>query len=108
VLIDLLLLSVSGGIYSVPLYALIQCRSKPTHRARMIAANNILNSLFMIVSSLMALVLTALHFTIPELYLTTAVLNGVVTVALFVAVPEFFTRFKAWIGGAAGKKTGNP
>ncbi|CAB3791528.1 Lysophospholipid transporter LplT [Pararobbsia alpina] len=107
VLIDLLLLSVSGGIYSVPLYALIQHRSKVTHRARMIAANNILNSLFMIVSSLMALALTALHFTIPELYLTTAVLNVVVTSGLFIAVPEFLTRFKAWIGGAADKKTGN-
>ncbi len=103
VLADLLLLSMSGGIYSVPLYALIQHRSKPTHRARMIAANNILNSLFMIVSSLMALALTALHFT---LYLTTAVLNLVVTAALFAAVPEFLTRFKAWIGAASGKKTG--
>jgi MFS family permease len=106
VLADLLLLSVSGGIYSVPLYALIQQRSKPTHRARMIAANNILNSLFMIVSSLMALALTALHFTIPELYLTTAVLNLVVTAALFAAVPEFLTRFKAWIAAASDKKTG--
>jgi MFS family permease len=106
VLIDLLLLSVSGGIYSVPLYALIQSRSKPTHRARMIAANNILNSLFMIVSSLMALALTAIHFTIPELYLTTAVLNVVVTTALFVAVPEFLSRFRAWISGAVSRKTG--
>jgi MFS family permease len=106
VLFDLLLLSVSGGIYSVPLYALIQSRSQPTHRARMIAANNILNSLFMIVSSLMALALTALHFTIPELYLSTAVLNVIVTATLFLAVPEFLTRFKAWISGAAGKSTG--
>jgi MFS family permease len=102
VLIDLLLLSVAGGIYSVPLYALIQSRSQPTHRARIIAANNILNSLFMIVSSLMALALSAFHFTIPEIYLTTAVLNAIVTAALFVAVPEFITRFKAWITGKAG------
>ena len=47
-----------GGFYSVPLYALIQSRSQPTHRARIIAANNILNSLFMIVSALMAMALT--------------------------------------------------
>jgi MFS family permease len=107
VLIDLLMLSVSGGIYSVPLYALIQCRSKPTHRARMIAANNILNSLFMIVSSLMALALTAIHFTIPELYLSTAVLNVIVTAALFVAVPEFLKRFRLWISTRAGRKTGD-
>ncbi|CAM2156090.1 MFS transporter [Pararobbsia alpina] len=97
VLIDLLLLSVSGGIYSVPLYAMIQSRSQTTHRARMIAANNILNSLFMIVSSLMALGLTALHVSIPGIYLTTAVLNIVVTGALFYAVPEFPRRFTAWL-----------
>jgi MFS family permease len=101
VLADLFLLSVSGGIYSVPLYALIQSRSQPTHRARMIAANNILNSLFMIVSSLMALGLTAFHFTIPEIYLSTGVFNAVVTGALFIAVPEFLRRFKAWTAGGA-------
>ncbi len=99
VLIDLLLLSVAGGIYSVPLYALIQSRSEPTHRARMIAANNILNALFMIVSSLMALTLSAFHFSIPEIYLSTALLNAIVTAALFIAVPEFVARFRIWIGG---------
>ncbi len=55
VLADLFLLAMFGGFYSVPLYALIQSRSQPSHRARIIAANNILNSLFMIVSSLMAI-----------------------------------------------------
>ena len=101
VLVDLLLLSVSGGIYSVPLYAMIQSRSQATHRARMIAANNILNSLFMIVSSLMALGLTAMHVSIPGIYLTTAALNVVVTGALFIAVPEFPRRFAAWLRGKA-------
>ncbi|RKP49741.1 MFS transporter [Pararobbsia silviterrae] len=99
VLIDLLLLSVAGGIYSVPLYAMIQSRSAPTHRARMIAANNILNALFMIVSSLMALALTAVHVSIPGIYLVTAALNAVVTGALFIAVPEFPRRFASWLRG---------
>ena len=57
VLADLFLLAMFGGFYSVPLYALIQSRSQPSHRARIIAANNILNSLFMIVSALMAMAL---------------------------------------------------
>ena len=51
---DLALLAFSAGLYSVPMYALIQLRAKPSHRARIIAANNILNALFMIVSSLAA------------------------------------------------------
>jgi MFS family permease len=99
VLIDLFLLSVAGGVYSVPLYAMIQSRSQPTHRARMIAANNILNALFMIVSSLMALALTAMSVSIPGIYLTTAALNIVVTGALFIAVPEFPQRFAEWLRG---------
>ena len=48
---DLALLSLFAGLYSVPMYALIQLRSEPSHRARIIAANNILNALFMIASS---------------------------------------------------------
>ena len=51
---DLFLLAMFAGFYSVPLYALIQSRCEPTHRARIIAANNILNALFMVVASLMA------------------------------------------------------
>lgn len=54
VMADLLLLSLFAGLYSVPMYALIQMRSQPTHRARIIAANNILNALFMIASAVLA------------------------------------------------------
>src|SRR5271168_3912344 len=47
-LVDLLLLSVCGGLYSVPLYAIVQEMSEPSHRARMIAANNIVNAVMMV------------------------------------------------------------
>ncbi len=86
-----------GGFYSVPLYALIQARSQPTHRARIIAANNILNSFFMIVSSLMALALTTMGVGIPGLLLATALLNVVVAVYIYSLVPEFLPRFSAWL-----------
>jgi predicted MFS family arabinose efflux permease len=68
VMADLLLLSLFAGLYSVPMYALIQLRSQPTHRARIIAANNILNALFMIASSLIAGALLTAGFTIPEIF----------------------------------------
>lgn len=97
VLADLFLLAMFGGFYSVPLYALIQSRSMPTHRARIIAANNILNSLFMIASSVMAMVLFQLGFTIPELFLTVGLLNALVAVYIYSLVPEFLLRFIAWI-----------
>ncbi|MFM0321126.1 MFS transporter [Caballeronia glebae] len=96
ILADLFLLAMFGGFYSVPLYALIQARSQPTHRARIIAANNILNSFFMIVSALMALALTSFGVGIPGLFLTTALLNVVVAVYIYSLVPEFLLRFIAW------------
>jgi 1-acyl-sn-glycerol-3-phosphate acyltransferase len=59
ILFDLTMLALSAGLFSVPMYALIQIRSQPSHRARIIAANNILNALFMIASSLAAGALVA-------------------------------------------------
>ncbi|WP_310041681.1 MFS transporter [Paraburkholderia caribensis] len=97
VLADLFLLAMFGGFYSVPLYALIQSRSQPSHRARIIAANNILNSLFMIVSALMAVALTSAGVGIPGLFLVTALLNVVVAIYIYSLVPEFLLRFFAWL-----------
>ncbi len=44
VLVDLVLLAACGGVYSVPLYAVLQDRSAPDERARMVAANNVVNA----------------------------------------------------------------
>ena len=97
VMADLFLLAAFGGLYSVPLYALIQSRSKASHRARIIAANNILNALFMIVSSLMAIALFSFGFTIPQLFLVVGILNAVVAIYIYSLVPEFLLRFLAWV-----------
>ncbi|MDB5816776.1 MAG: putative transrane protein, partial [Rhizobacter sp.] len=97
VMADLALLSLFAGIYSVPMYSLIQIRSQPTHRSRIIAANNILNALFMIVSAGMAAVLLGAGFTVPELFLITGVLNAIVAGYIFMLVPEYLLRFLAWI-----------
>jgi 1-acyl-sn-glycerol-3-phosphate acyltransferase len=97
VMADLFLLAMFGGLYSVPLYAMIQSRSAPTHRARIIAANNILNSLFMIVSSLMAIALFSFGCTIPQLFLVVGILNAVVAIYIYTLVPEFLLRFLAWV-----------
>lgn len=97
ILADLFLLAMFGGFYSVPLYALIQSRSQPTHRARIIAANNILNAFFMIVSALMAIGLTAAGVSIPGIFAATALLNVVVAAYIYSLVPEFLLRFIAWV-----------
>ena len=97
VLADLFLLSMFSGFYSVPLYALIQTRCEPTHRARIIAANNILNAFFMIVSALLGFALLSAGFTIPQLFLLTALLNAVVAIYIYSLVPEFLMRFLCWL-----------
>ena len=97
VMLDLALLSLFAGLYSVPMYALIQMRSQPTHRARIIAANNILNALFMIASSLIAGALLGAGFTVPQIFLFTGIANAVVAFYIFMLVPEYLLRFVAWM-----------
>ena len=97
VLADLTLLSLFAGLYSVPMYALIQLRSQPTHRARIIAANNILNALFMIVSAVLAGALLKAEFTIPQIFLFVGLANGVVAFYIFMLVPEYLLRFIAFM-----------
>ena len=97
VMADLALLSLFAGLYSVPMYALIQLRSQPTHRARIIAANNILNALFMIVSSILAGALLAATFTIPQIFLFVGLANAVVAFYIFMLVPEYLLRFIAFM-----------
>ncbi len=96
VMADLALLALFAGLYSVPMYALIQLRSQPTHRARIIAANNILNALFMIASAVIAGLLLKAGFTIPQIFLFTALANAVVAFYIFMLVPEYLLRFVAW------------
>ena len=97
VMLDLFGLSLFTGLYSVPMYALIQLRTPPSHRARIIAANNILNALFMIVSSLGAGVLLGAGLSIPELFLVVGLLNALVAGYVFLLVPEYLLRFFAFV-----------
>jgi 1-acyl-sn-glycerol-3-phosphate acyltransferase len=98
IVFDLLLIGVFGGFYIVPLYALVQARSEPDHRSRVIAGLNILNSLFMVVAAVMAmLILGPAGLGIPDLFLISAILNAVVAVYIFTLVPEFLMRFIVWL-----------
>ncbi len=72
-------------------------RSKASHRARIIAANNILNALFMIVSALGVGALLAANFTIPQVFLIVGILNAIVAFYIFMLVPEYFLRFVAFL-----------
>ncbi|ALK99761.1 glycerol acyltransferase [Massilia sp. WF1] len=97
ILADLLLLGVFGGFFIVPLFALIQTRCDPAHVSRTIAGMNILNALFMVAAAGVAVFLIGQGFTIPEMFLTTALLNALVAIYIFSLVPEFLMRFLAWL-----------
>ena len=97
VMADLGLLSLFAGLYSVPMYALIQLRSQPSHRARIIAANNILNALFLIRSSVIVGALIKMGLTVPQVFLVVGLLNAIVAFYIFMLVPEYFLRFVAFI-----------
>lgn len=97
VLGDLGLLSAFAGLFSVPLYALVQSRSAPTHRARIFAASNILGALFMIASAALSVALLKGGASIPMLFLVVGIMNAVVALYIFLLVPEFLLRFISWI-----------
>jgi len=97
VLFDLLMLGMFGGFFIVPMYALVQLRSSPEHRARIIAANNILNALFMVVGALGAAALLGEGLSIPALFGLGALLNAAVALYIYGLVPEFLLRFIAWL-----------
>ncbi len=102
VLFDLMMLGTFGGFFIVPLYALVQLRSSPEHRARIIAANNIVNALFMVVGALAAGAALGAGLTIPELFGIAALLNAAVALYIYRLVPEFLIRFMAWLLIKAG------
>ena len=97
VMFDLAMIGVFGGFYIVPMYALVQSRSEPEHQARVIAGNNILNALFMVLAAGVAIVGMKLGLTIPQLFLLTGVLNALVAIYIFRLVPEFLMRFMVWL-----------
>ncbi len=98
VMIDLFFVGVSGGVFIVPLYAFIQSRSAEGECAQSIAANNIMNALFMVASAVVSiLVLSVLGFSIVELFAFMAVGNFIVALIVYRQVPEFTQRFISYL-----------
>lgn len=100
ILSSILGIGLFGGFYIVPLYALIQSRTAEHERARVIAANNILNALFMVVSAIASILfLSVAELSIPQLFLVVSLMNVAVNSYIFKLVPEFSMRFLIWLLG---------
>lgn len=92
ILIDLFLLAVCGGLYIVPLYAILQNESDPSYRSRVIASNNIVNAIFMVGASLITSVILSLGFTINDIFFLIAIANLVVAIYICKLLPEEFVK----------------
>lgn len=97
VMIDLILIGVFSGFYVVPLQAIIQHESEEKFRSRIIAGNNILNAFFMVFSAILTIIFFQFFDSIPQLFLTMALLNIVVATYIYSLVPLFLIRFVVWI-----------
>ena len=98
VMLDLLGIGVFGGFYIVPLFAFVQWRSPSEHLSRIIAANNILNALLMVLSAATAILLIGtLEMTIPQFFLFLALVNLVVAGFIYKLMPEFVMRLIIWL-----------
>jgi 1-acyl-sn-glycerol-3-phosphate acyltransferase len=94
---DLVLIGVFGGFYIVPLLALVQHRSLPSHRSRIIAGNNLINAGFMVLAAAAGIELRRWGVSIPTLFLLTALVNAAVAVYIYTLIPEFLMRFLIWL-----------
>lgn len=92
------LTGIASGFYTVPLYALIQKRTSSDSRARIIAANNVMNALFMVGSAIFSIfILSVLEWTIADMLLIISALNLIIAVYIYTKVPEFFMRFTIYL-----------
>ncbi|MES2049050.1 MAG: MFS transporter [Pseudomonadota bacterium] len=97
ILFDVIMIGVFGGLFVVPLFAVIQTRCDPKHLSRTIAGMNIMNALFMVIASLCGMLMLRSGFSIPQIFMATAILNAIVATYIFSLVPEFLMRFIAWL-----------
>jgi acyl-[acyl-carrier-protein]-phospholipid O-acyltransferase/long-chain-fatty-acid--[acyl-carrier-protein] ligase len=97
ILADLFFTAMAGGVYTVPLYTLLQTGSKIAFRARAIAANNILNALFMVASALAATAALGAGWSISTLFMAMAAANLPMALLLTRLLP------KGWLGKICGR-----
>ncbi len=97
ILLDLFGIGLFGGFYVVPLYAVVQQRAPPETLSRIIAANNILNAVFIVAAAAFGAAVLAVGLSVPQLLLLTALLNAGVAVYIYSLVPEFLLRFLSWL-----------
>jgi 1-acyl-sn-glycerol-3-phosphate acyltransferase len=97
IVLDLTAIGVFAGFYVVPLFAFVQSRTPRERLSRVIAGNNILNALLIVLAAVFGLVLGRLGMDAATIFLLDALLNVLVAIYIFTLVPEFLMRFITWV-----------
>lgn len=98
IMLDLVFIAICGGVYTVPLYAMLQQHSPKEHCARVIASNNVLNALFMVVAAMATMTMLKLSITIKTIFLVMGSVNAIVALYICKLLPDVFIRgFFRWI-----------
>ena len=97
VVLDLTAIGAFAGFYVVPLFAFVQSRTPRERLSRVIAGNNIINALLIVLAAGFGLVLGRLGMDAATIFLLAALLNVLVAVYIFTLVPEFLMRFITWV-----------
>lgn len=105
VLADCFLLGLAGGIYVVPLFAMIQTRAERSHLSRTIGGMNILNALFMVIAALVAMLLLSAGWSVPQIFLFTAMLNLGVLILLCLLRREYPQALLAWLAALRRRRS---
>lgn len=92
ILLDLLGIAICGGIFIVPLYAIIQDRAETSHRSRVFAGNNIINALFMVIAAVAISLMYYSKFSVTDCFLTLAILNGFVALYISSLLPHALVK----------------
>ncbi len=96
-IIDLFIVTTFGGMYIIPQQAYLQTNAKPEFLARMIAANNIWNAIFMVGAGIMLMVLHGIPFTLPQILALLAVFNLIYAFVCYFFYVKYMWRFIAWV-----------
>lgn len=99
ILFSLAGLSIMSGFFIVPLYTLMQTQSERQTRSCVIAANNILNALFMVLAALLLMGMFAVDFTVIDVFAVLFATSVVVGIYLVAKSPEFWRRFRLMVRG---------
>lgn len=98
ILTDLLMIAIFGGVYIVPLYAILQYESDAAYRSRAVASNNIVNAFFMVIAAIATSLMLFLHFTVSHVFLVVAVANLLVAFYICNLLPDALVKsFLIWL-----------